>query len=274
MAGAIRIEDLLPALGPGEPEPWIGGTQVEVAARGSIRSDAGERARIARGWHVERVAGALEESATERYESKVGGDERIRIDGTDRLVVDGAARLRSDERQVVMRGRFERHSIGAVSRMAGLDGLIAGGVFLRVQAGASLSLAALATGDVYGAAARVAGVRTQVSGMQYQTSRGTARAAGLYVRATGFVVEPVTGSPGREAPARSVAAKAARIGMIAGSMIPFFGVATAAVSVPVGIARLIRRARGGRGPAGPPGAPRIRTRNGLRVLNGGIEFVS
>ena len=274
MAGAGRLEALLPALAPGEPEPWIAGTEVEVAAQGSIERDAHERLRLARGWHVERVAGTLEESATERYESAVGGDERIRIDGTDRLVVGGAARIASEERRVVMRGRFERHSIGAVSRMAGLEGFIVGGVFVRAEAGASLSLAALATSDVHGGAARISGVRTQVSGIQYQTSRGTVRAAGLLVRAAGVVVEPVTGSPGREPPRRSLAAKAARIGMAAGSMLPFFGLATAVVSVPVGIGRLIARARRGRGSTGPPGAPRIRTRNGLRVLNGGIELVS
>ena len=267
------IDELLPSLEESEPEPWIEETEIEVAGIEGIRSSAGERARIARKRHVERVEGAMDEEGEQGYESVVSGDESVRIDGEDRLTVEGGADIRIDERRVLMRGTFERRWTGAITRMSAIEGVIAGGSFTRVQAGPCVALMAFGTSDVYGGASRLTGVRTQVSGTQYQTSRGTARAAGLYVRSAGVVVEPLTWSPAAEPPARTMRAKAARIGMIAGSMIPFFGIATTVVTIPVGIARLIRSARRGRPPPGTQGAPRMRMRNGMRVLNGGIEII-
>ena len=97
--------------------------------------------------------------------------------------------------------------------MAGLEGVICGGGFVRVIAGPALHLAQIVSGDVYGGGLHASAMRLHAAGFGYRSAELAAWASGLYVRATGTTITPVIGSPSRTFSKRSLAAKIARIGL-------------------------------------------------------------
>ena len=279
--GASPVEALLPFLERGEGEadgatqaradPWHGSDRLQVAAAGGLVQREGSTALLARAY-TDTVTGDSRTEVGGDYERTIDGDASIQVDGgTDSLDVDGDAEIDFDERMVTMSGRIDREWKGAITRMVGMEGVICGGAYTKVYAGAAMTVCALATGDVYGACARFAGARVHVAGLHYRAAKVAMWRTGAYVRSAGVVVEPLIGSPSQNTPAKSVAQKAARIFKGVSAVLPFVDIAVGIVAMPVGIAMLIANVVRRKNPEPPSGPPRVRMRNGVRVSNAGLE---
>ena len=279
--GASPVEALLPFLEKGEGEvdgatearadPWHGSDRLQVAAAGGLVQREGSTAVLARAY-TDTVTGDSRTEVGGDYERTIDGDASIQVDGgTDALGVDGDAEIDFDERMVTMSGRIDREWKGAITRMVGMEGVICGGAYTKVYAGAAMTVCALATGDVYGACARFAGARVYVAGLHYRAAKVAMWRTGAYVRSAGVVVEPLIGSPSQNTPAKSVAQKAARIFRGVSAVLPFVDIAVGIVALPVGIAMLIANVVRRKNPEPPSGPPRVRMRNGMRVSNAGLE---
>ena len=131
--------------------------------------------------------------------------------GRDKLVVRGEANMSAKDRLTLISGTYQRFWSGGIVKLAGMEGVICGGVFVRVHTGPSATIAVLCSGDVYGGAARASGVRTYVAAMNYRAAVAAAWACGAYVRSTSFTIEPVLGSPSQDAPTKNLAKKAGKI---------------------------------------------------------------
>ena len=279
--GASPVEALLPFLEKGEGEtdgatqaragPWHGSDRLQVAAAGGLVQREGSTAVLARAY-TDTVTGDSRTEVGGDYERTIDGDASIQVDGgTDALDVDGDAEIDFDERMVTMSGRIDREWKGAITRMVGMEGVICGGAYTKVYAGAAMTVCAIATGDVYGACARFAGARVYVAGLHYRAAKVAMWRTGAYVRSAGVVVEPLIGSPSQNTPAKSVAQKAARILKGVSAVLPFVDIAVGIVAMPVGIAMLIANVVRRKNPEPPSGPPRVRMRNGVRVSNAGLE---
>ena len=278
---ASRVEALLPFLEKGEGEadgaaegqadPWHGNDRLQVSAAGGLVQREGCTAILARAY-TDTVTGDSRTEVGGDYERKVDGDVSLKVEGgTDSMKVDGEATIEFDDRMVTMSGMVEREWKGAITRMAGMEGVICGGAYTKVYAGATVTLCALATGDVYGACARFAGARVNVAGLHYRAARVAMWRAGAYVRSAGVVVEPLIGSPSQNGPAKSVAEKAARILKGVSAVLPFVDIAVGVLALPVGVVMLIANIVRKKNPEPPSGPPRLRIRNGVRMSNAGLE---
>ena len=281
--GARLVEELLPFLEKGEggeeaggntetpADPWHGNDRLQVAAAGGLVQREECTAVLARAY-TDTVLGDSRTEVAGDCERTVDGDVTVKVaGGTDALDVDGDAEIRFDERQVMMSGTVEREWTGAITRMAGMEGVICGGAYTKVCAGAAMTVCAVATGDVYGVCARFAGARVHVAGLHYRTAQAAMWRTGAYVRSAGVVVEPLIGSPSQHGPAKSIGQKAMRILRGAGAVLPFVDIAVGIIGVPVGIAMLIANVVRKKSPEPPSGPPRLRMRNGVRVNNAGLE---
>ena len=252
-------------------DPWYGNDLLHVSAAGGLVQREKCTATLARAY-TDTVLGDTRTEVAGDCERTVDGDATVKVAaGTDALDVDGDAEIVFDERMVMMSGTVEREWRGAITRMAGMEGVICGGAYTKVLAGAAVTVCALATGDVYGACARFAGARVNVAGMHYRTARAAMWRTGVYVRSAGVVVEPLIGSPSQHGPAKSIGDKAARILRGAGAVLPFVDIAVGIASIPVGIGKLIANVVRRKSPEPPSGPPRMRIRNGVRVDNAGLE---
>ena len=286
---AALVEALLPFLGKGEGEgeadgadgaegagdgsagPWHGSDRLQVAAAGGLVQREGCVAVLARAY-TDTVLGDSRTELAGDGERTVDGNATVKVaGGTDALAVEGDAEIRFDDRQVMMSGTVEREWTGAITRMAGMEGVICGGAYTKVCAGAAMTVCAIATGDVYGVCARFAGARVHVAGLHYRTARAAMWRTGAYVRSAGVVVEPLIGSPSQHGPAKSIGQKAARVLRGAGAVLPFVDIAVGIIAIPVGIATLIANIVRRKSPEPPSGPPRLRMRNGVRVNNAGLE---
>ena len=281
--GASPVEALLPFLEKGEgdgvadgatearADPWHGSDRLQVAAAGGLVQRERSTAVLARAY-TDTVTGDSRTEVGGDCERTIDGDATVKVDGgTDALEVDGDAEIEFDERMVTMSGRIDREWKGAITRMAGMEGVICGGAYTKVYAGAAMTVCALATGDVYGACARFAGARVHVAGLHYRAAKVAMWRTGAYVRSAGVVVEPLIGSPSQQSPAKSVAQKAARIMKGVSAVLPFVDIAVGLVALPVGIVMLIANVVRKKKPEPPSGPPRVRMRNGVRVSNAGLE---
>ena len=279
--GATLVEKLLPFLDRGEEEadgapdapadPWHGNERLQVSAAGGLVQRETCTAVLARAY-TDTVTGDSRTKLAGDGERTVDGDISIQVDGgTDALDVDGDAEIRFDDRQVMMSGTVEREWTGAITRMAGMEGVICGGAYTKVCAGASMTVCAIATGDVYGACARFAGARVHVAGLHYRAARVAMWRSGAYVRRAGVVVEPLIGSPSQQSPAKSFAQKAARIMRGVTGVLPFVDIAVGLVALPVGVVMLVANIVRKKNPEPPSGPPRLRMRNGVRINNSGLE---
>ena len=272
------VEALLPfleqreeAAGP-EGDPWCGDDRLQVAAAGGLVQRERNTAVLARAY-TDTVAGSSRTAVGGDRARTIEGNASLDIEGgTDALDVEGEAAIDFDERMVRMSGTIEREWTGAITRMAGMEGVICGGAWTKVHAGPAMTVSALVTGDVYGACARFAGARVHVAGLHYRAARAAMWRTGAYVRSTAVVVEPLIGSPSQEAPAKSLARKAARIMKGVSAVLPFVDIAAGIVALPVGIAMLIANTVRKKTPEPPAGPPRVRMRNGMRVSNAGLEI--
>ena len=283
---AALVESLLPFLEKGEGEgeadgadgagdapadPWHGNDRLQVAAAGGLVQREGCAAVLARAY-TDTVLGDSRTELAGDGERIVDGDVTVKVaGGTDTLDVDGDAEIRFDDRQVMMSGTVEREWTGAITRMAGMEGVICGGAYTKVCAGATMTVCAVATGDVYGVCTRFAGARVHVAGLHYRAARVAMWRTGAHVRSAGVVVEPLIGSPSQQSPAKSVAQKAARMFRIVSGVLPFVDIAAGIIGIPAGIAMLIANIVRKKNPEPPSGPPRLRVRNGVRINNAGLE---
>lgn len=260
--------------------PWQSGYELTLSTMGALKNLEQRRVMVfADGYRNYRRANlALDVSG--RSEIDVDGDMRVavgRIDtgggdavanpGLDELTVNGDADVRFKEKTTLISGAINRVWTGPVTRLAGMEGVICGGIFARVHAGASMTASALVTGDVYGGAARASGARIYVAGMHYRAAQ-TAHwlMPGAYVRTAGVVLEPLLGSPSGNTPTKGLAAKAAKLSV---ALCPFLEMAIGVVMLPVAVVRLIAGLVRKRPPKPVGGLPRTRTR-----LVAGIEVSS
>ena len=180
--------------------------------------------------------------------------------GVERLTVGGTARFEFHERKTMLTGTVNRLWEGPIVRMIGMDGIICGGVFGRIHAGPSFTLAHLASSDVYGGAAHVAAARIHASTLGYRSADATAWAMAAYVRATRVTLEPLLGTPSQTLPFRD-AKLAAKLGKLALAACPFLDILMGlALLFPMLLIALIRKVIRARAtpPAGPP---RLRNRS-------------
>ena len=131
--------------------------------------------------------------------------------GRESLTVDGDASMEGHDRRVSMGGIYNRTWGGGVIRMAGLEGIICGGGFVRMIAGPAFHGAQIVSGDVYGGALHAAATRVHAAGFGYRSAELAAWACGIYVRATGTTFTPAITSPSRTYKKRSLKAKMGRI---------------------------------------------------------------
>ena len=252
--------------------PWSGDERLYVSAAGGIVARERDAAILARGFS-DSVEGDSRTEVRGDFERTTDGDATVDVEGgTDRIDVAGEAAIDFDERMVRMSGTIERRWTGPITRIAGMEGVICGGAFTKVHAAPSMTVSALATGDVYGACARFAGARVHVAGLHYRAASVAMWRTGVYLRSAATVVEPLIGSPGSGGPAKSMAAKAARIMKGVGAVLPFVDIAMGIVALPVGIGMLIANAIRKKRPEPPAGPPRVRMRNGVRISNAGLEL--
>ena len=157
----------------------------------------------------------------------------------------------------MMSGTINKTWNGGVVRLAGMEGVICGGAFLRVYAGPSMHIVALNSGDVYGGAGRTSAARVNIAGIGYRScDSGSAWTAGVYVRNTNFTIEPALGTPSQQPIRKSLAGK---MGKIALAVCPFaeigFGLASVLVA-PIGLilaaVNKLRKKPPGRPPATEP----------------------
>ena len=245
--------------------PWRGNHQLDIVAAGGLRSHDRRRVTV--------VPGTYSSYARQALKVRVDGDHSSRFDHNltssttdeDKLVVEGAADIDIGERMTMASGTIDRVWTGAITRLVGMEGVICGGVYAQILGGMSSTVAGVVSGDVYGGCARVAALRSYIAALGYRSADGpVAWAMGAYVRKTAFVIEPIVGSPGREAPDKG----ASRIGKlmlkIGGGVCPFVEIGAGVVSLvalfPLLIAGAVRK-KMGKVKKPPQMLPRTRVRN-------------
>lgn len=216
--------------------------------------------------------------ATNSYHSLVGGNRTVEIGGdcetiaqtsasfqtvgTDNLQVHGNAEWSTRDRVTIGTGTVNRHWEGDIMRMIGMEGVIAGGAFLKTFVGSSMTMAPLASGDIYGGAGQAAGIRYMLAVvLGYRSTEMCGWMGSTYRRACWTVIEPIVGTPAADGP-RNKKMKALRIFM---GLCPLLDILVGAAMAPVAIGLAIRaKAKGIKDP-GPQGKPRVHMRNGAAV---------
>ncbi len=175
--------------------------------------------------------------------------------GHDKLTVRGNASFKAKEKTIRMKGVYQREWYGGIVRMAGMEGIICGGAFIRTHIGPSVTLSMLSTGDVYGGAARTSVLRSYIAAINYRSTDMAAWATYCYVRRTRFTIEPAINSPSKEPPKTGLMRKAGRLAM---ALCPFLDIGVGMVMMPKGIWGLIQtgyqfyKKKPGPPPSGPP----------------------
>lgn len=216
--------------------------------------------------HRETIAGIV-------YQSHVAGDRDVEVGGDCALIVhsnlttqtSGSVKMRvhgdaywkTHDKVTMAAGHLNRRWEGAIMRKIGMEGIIAGGFFSKTFTGCSMTMAPLASGDVYGGCIQVSASRSRISNMGYRSSEMCAWQCGLYNRAAGSVIEPIAGTPSADGP-RKLWQKAGRIGM---GLCPLADIIIGLAMMPVGIGMAIKNKI--KKPKKPPtpGVPRLHTRN-------------
>ena len=189
--------------------------------------------------------------------------------GLDKLVVKGNADYTFGERKTTVGGggAVHRHWTGPMVRMAGMEGVICGGLYIRVITGPSMTVAALASGDVYGGAARASGARVHAAVFNYRSAEGAAWACGAYVRAAQFTIVPAIGSPSQGKPASRLGMKIAKLLIMSNPVTEIlFGVLQLLILPFLLIWKTIQWVRGIKKPPLPAGPPRTLQRTAGMII--------
>ena len=262
--------------------PWQSGYELTLSTIGSLHNLERRRVMVFPDEYHNYRKGNLDVDVSGRCEIGVDGDMRVSIGpvdtgtdggsalanpGVDELTVNGDVDVRFQEKTTLISGAINRVWTGPVTRLAGMEGVICGGIFARVHAGPCMTVAAVVSGDVYGGAARASGARVYVAGMHYRAAQATHwLMPGAYVRTAGVVLEPLVGSPSGNTPAKSLAAKAAKLSV---ALCPFLEIGIGVATLPIGVVRMIAGLVRKRPPKPVGGLPRTRTR-----LVAGVEVSS
>ena len=253
--------------------PWQAGYELTLSTMGNLKNLERRRVTVFPDGYRNYRKADLAVDVSGRCEIRVDGDQPVSVGpvdlgsdtggtatnpGLDELTVNGDATMRFDERTTLITGAINRVWTGPVTRLAGMEGVICGGIFARVHAGPSMTASVLVTGDVYGGAARASGARIYVAGMHYRAAQ-TAHwlMPGAYVRNAGALLEPLLGSGSGNTPTKSLAGKVAKLGI---ALCPFLEMGIGVVMFPVAVTRLIAALVRKRPPKPAGGLPRTRTR--------------
>lgn len=207
----------------------------------------------------------LDVKGTVTFVAQGGGVGMRSTDGRDHaltadlLEVRGGVTWEAHEKTTMGSCDVERHWNGGILRMIGMEGVICGGAFLKTFTGASMTMAPIASGDVYGGAAHAAANRIRASKvLGYRSTEMAAWACSFYKRSCMALTEPAQGSPAHN-PRTNMKQKAGRITL---GLNPLFDIGWAIISGVAGLAQSIY-AKARRKKAEPDtnsGAPRILTR--------------
>ncbi|MCY4305513.1 MAG: hypothetical protein OXC62_12185 [Aestuariivita sp.] len=196
---------------------------------------------------------------------KSPGDTGGAIKGRETIHVMGGMSWTTGDKILMGTGNVNRRWEGGISRLIGMEGVIAGGAFLKTFTGTSITMTPLASGDVYGGAAQASVARVRVaSGTTYRSVELSAWKCGLYLRSCSVVLEPAIGSPAADG-ARSRAAKMFRLGM---GICPAFDIMVGVLMAPVMIAKSIKAMASKKTKVPPKGTPRLHLRVGAVVNQG------
>ncbi len=259
-------DDSLGAMNP----PWEGRHEIALHGWGGVAIRDDRRVTIA-GNYQSQVQGDREVEVTGDMYVAVDGDFAVSavgsqeggpsLSGGDSITVHGDADWRFEDKTIIGHGTIERRWEGNIKRMVPMEGIICGGGWLKSYIGTLMTVSALCSGDVYGAANRVSGCRVYIAGMNYRSADAVANwACGAYIRSTLATLEPLIGSPGPVKPEGSALQKAGRLSMMLCPLLEIFvGLASVALILPM---LLIGLALPGLKPrvVPPLGPPRIRNR--------------
>lgn len=239
--------------------PWKKGHELTLRASGgaSLRDD--RRISVAAGHYTGLVSGNRNAEISGNRKLRSETDLSIQIHETDSLRVEGNADLKAGDRMVIGTGHVTRRWEGAMARFIGMEGVICGGAFLKSYLAGSLTIAPLATGDIYGGGVHAAGVRVNMSAMMgYRSCERVAWQGNTFVRSAGFTLEPIAETRTQEMP-KHMAMKAARIGL---GLCPFIdillGVLTLVPNIASSIYGLVKNWK--KPPPPPKGPPRVHNR--------------
>ena len=252
--------------------PWAPGHAMHYSGVGGMRVRDNRRITVAADSYSSRVDGGRNVD--------IEGDATVDIDenttfaispsgsGSNRVHVKGNLHWQAKDKLIFGTGLVNRTWYGPVRRLVPMEGIICGGAFTKAYLGTSNTTGALATGDVFGGAARTSASRSYVSGIGYRSADNVLWQLGLYTRQTHTTLEPVVGSPSGTKPfngSNHTAKLAARIAM---ATMPFVAIATGLVMLPVaivmGLAALVGflnvKYFGAPRPVAPAMQPRVRNR--------------
>ena len=185
--------------------------------------------------------------------------------GQHRLAVTGNATYRANDRTTLLSGlhtRYERVWNGSIMRIAGMEGVICAGFYLRTIMPISATISALVSGDVYGVSGRASLVRVNLAGMGYRSVEACAWAIGFYYRSTAFTIEPIIGTPTQHQPTKNILRK---IGRLMLALCPFLdllaGLAAFFIGGPYNLIKGGINKLRGKKKTPQAGPPRVRVRN-------------
>lgn len=259
--------------------PWEGLQEMKVVGWGGVASHDDRRITIA-GSYQSFVEGDRDVDIAGDMELEVDGNHAVQLtdaDSTDSLEVHGDAHVHFKERTYLGSGRIDRVWFGAIKRMIPMEGIICGGALSKSYLGASTTVSAVCSGDVYGAAGRTAGVRIYIAGFNYRSAEfSTHWQMGSYFRQTTNTIEPLVGSPAKYSPQGNAAKKAFNLAtMLCPLLDIFMGVAGALLFLPMLVLGLAKAKLLKKKPPPPPGPPRLRNRTvGLTICTRATDTTS
>ena len=205
--------------------------------------------------------------AASRYESHIGGDrhEEISADSTleckanlsvsigpisgdptatgrDELHVDGDMHWHCHDKMTLAPSgcAIDRTWYGGTQRIIGMEGVIVGGALSKAFVGTSMTMAGVASGDIYGGAIRASAARVHIAGFSYRSSELTGWKSGVYLRSTANTIEPMVSSVAPGKPKMSRRDKVALVARIGLATCPAFEILAGVLSIPLGIAMAIK----------------------------------
>ena len=244
----------------GDTVPWSPGHELSLRANGGAHLRDDTRVTVVEGMYSSFVKDDRTVQITGDRHVEIKDKLLSSIETVDTLTVNGSTKIKAHDRLVIGLGNVDRKWTGPMLRMAGMEGVIAGGIFCKTFAALSITMSPLATGDVYGGALHSAGLRLRIAGkFSYQSAERAANVGGLLVRNNAITLEPIIGTAALNPP-RHWGKKLARIGL--GLFPPgdiLLGVAMLPFAIAMGIYSI---AKNWNTPPPPPtGPPRVHNRS-------------
>ena len=142
--------------------PWQSGYELTLSTMGALHNLERRRVMVFPDGYRNYRKGSLDADVSDRCEIDVDGDMRVSIGpveggtdtgggnavanpGLDELTVNGDADVRFEDKTTLISGAINRVWTGPITRVAGMEGVICGGIFARVHAGPCMTAAAVVT---------------------------------------------------------------------------------------------------------------------------------